>query len=158
MEKPLLPVQAVKLPRLNGGGIWPRTETCVNWGGPIAMVPCLHQGNIYIKRELGVWRDHNCIPLVGGKTPPTCTGLQTTPSQWRRYMAENGNLRKLGRTYCHGTVFAPKQYLYQKGARGMEKPEGIPLIVQKPLLPVWAVKLPRLKGGGIGPRTETCVK
>ena len=112
-----------KLLRLKGGGIGPRTETCVNWGGPIAMVPCLHQGNIYMQRELWVWRDHKCIPLVGSKSPLTCAVLQITLSQGRRYMAENGNLRKLGRTYRHGTVFAPRQYLYEKGAMGMERPE-----------------------------------
>ena len=43
----------------------PRTESCLNWDGPIAMVPCLHQGNIYTKRKLRVWRDQKCIPLVG---------------------------------------------------------------------------------------------
>ena len=47
----------------------PRTETCVNSGGSIALVPCLHQGNIYIKRELGVLRVEKCIPLVGAKNP-----------------------------------------------------------------------------------------
>ena len=71
------------------------------------MVPCLHQENIYIKREQGVWRDQKCIPLVGGKTPLTYAVRQTTPSQGMQYRAENGNLRKLGRTYGHGTVFAP---------------------------------------------------
>ena len=50
--------------------IGPRTESCVNWDGPIAMVPCLHQGNIYTKRKLRVWRDQKCIPLVGAKTIP----------------------------------------------------------------------------------------
>ena len=93
MHKALLPVRAVKLPRLKGGGIGPRTETCVNSGGCIALVQCLQKGYIYIKREKGVWRVQKCIPLVGAKT----------------------------------------------------------------LLSVWAVKLPRLKGGGIGKRTETCV-
>ena len=39
------------------------------------MVPCLHQGNIYIKRKLQVWRDHKCIPLVGAITPLNCAGL-----------------------------------------------------------------------------------
>ena len=138
MQKPLLPVLADKLPRLKGGGIGPRKETCVNSGGSITLVPCVHQGKIYIKRQPRVWRVQKCIPLVGAKTPLTCVGRQTTPSQGRRYRDENGNLRKLG-IYRIGTVFAPKQYLYQK-----------------PLLSVLAVKLPRLKGGGKGPRTETC--
>ena len=30
---------------------------------------------------------------------------------------------KLGRTYGHGTVFAPMKYLYQKEATGMERQE-----------------------------------
>ena len=112
-----------KLPRLKEGSIKSRTETCVNLGGPNAMVLCLHQDNINIRRELAVWRDQKCILLVGAKTPPTCAVHQTTPSQSSRYRAENGNMRKLGRTYRHGTVFAPGQYLYQKVARGMERPK-----------------------------------
>ena len=38
-------------------------------------------------------------------------------------MAKNGKFGKLGRTYGHGTVFAPKKYLHQKEATGMERPE-----------------------------------
>ena len=78
----------VKLPFLKGGGIGPRTETCANWGGSIALVPCVHQGNIYIKRPSAVWRVQNGIPLVGAKTPLTCVGSQTTLSEGRRYRAE----------------------------------------------------------------------
>ena len=99
------------------------TETCAYWGRYIALVPCLHQGNIYIKRELRIWRDQKCIPLVGAKTTLTCAGRQTTLSEGRRYRAENGNLWKLGRIYRFGTVFAPRQYLYQKTAMGMERSE-----------------------------------
>ena len=115
-------MRAVKLPRLKGGGMGSRAETCINWGGSLALVQCLHQGNIYIKRQPGVWRDQKCISLVGAETPFTCAGRQTTPSQGRRYRAENGNLRKLGMIYGLDTVFAPKQYSYQKGTRGMEGP------------------------------------
>ena len=86
------------------------------------MLLCLHQGNIYIKMELGEWRDQKCIPLVGAKTPLTCGGSPTTLSEGRRYWVENGNMRKLGRINRLGTVFAPRQYLYQKSARGMESP------------------------------------
>ena len=89
MHKLLLPVRAVKLPGLKGGGIGPRTETCVNSGGSVALVSCVHQGNIYIKRQPGVWRGHNCIPIVVVKTPLTCGGSQTTPTEGRRYRAEN---------------------------------------------------------------------
>ena len=86
------------------------------------MVPCLHQGNIYIKRKLRVWRDQKCIPLVGAITPLNCAGRHNTPSRGRQNRAQNGKFGKLGRTYGHGTVFARK-YLYQKEATGMERPE-----------------------------------
>ena len=122
MHKPLLPVGVVKLPCPKGGGIRPRTETCTNWGGSIAMVPCLHQGYIYIKREQGVLRVQKFIPLVRAKTPLICVGSQTTPSQGRQYRAEYGNLRKFGRIHRLGTVCASRQYLYEKTARGMESP------------------------------------
>ena len=89
-------------------------------GLPLVMEPCLHQSNIYIKRKQWVWRVQNCIPLVGGKTSLTCAGLQTTPSQVSQYRAENENLQKSGSTFIHGTVFAPKQCLYEKEATGME--------------------------------------
>ena len=123
MQKHHSPVRAVKIPRLKGDGIGPRSETCVYCVGPIAMVLCLHQDDICIKRKLRVWKDRKCISLVGAKIPLTCAGRQTPPSQMRQYRVDKGNLRKLGRTYCHGTVFAPKEYLYQKEATSMERPE-----------------------------------
>ena len=76
-----------------------------------------------MKRELGVWRDQKCITLVGAKTLLTCGGSQTTLSEGRRYRAENGNLCKLGSIYSLSAVFAPRQYLNQKTAMGMERPE-----------------------------------
>ena len=87
------------------------------------MVPCFHQGNIYTKRKLRVWRDQKCIPLVGAITPLICEGRQNTPSRGRQYRAQNGKFGKLGRTYDHGTVFALWKYLYEKEAMGMERPE-----------------------------------
>ena len=116
-------MRAVKIPRVEGGSIGPRTESLVNWDGPMAMVPCLHQGNIYTKRKLRVWRDQKCIPLVGAITPLKCEGRQSTPSRGRQYRAQNGKFGKLGRTYGHGTVFAPRKYFHQKEATGMERPE-----------------------------------
>ena len=118
-----LPVQAVKIPRLEGGGLGPRTESCITWDGPIAMVLCLQQGNIYTKRKLRVRRDQKCIPLVSAKTILTCAGCQYTPSRGRRYRAGNGKLRNLGQTYRHGAVFAPRKYLCRKEATGMEREE-----------------------------------
>ena len=116
-------MRAVKITRLEGGSIGPRTESLVNWDGPMAMVPCLHQGNIYTKRKLRVWRDQKCIPLVGAITPLNCAGRHNTTSRGRQYRAQNGKFGKLGRTYGHGTVFSPRKYLYHKEATGMERPE-----------------------------------
>ena len=116
-------MRAVKIPRLEGGSIGPRMESWVNWDGPIAMVPSLHQGNIYTKRKLRVWIDRMCMPLVGAITPHNCVGRQNTRCRGRQYRAQNGKLGKLGRTYGRGTVFAPRKYLYQKEAMGMERLE-----------------------------------
>ena len=84
LQKPYLPVRAVKIPRQEGGSLGPRMESCVNWDGPIAMVSCFHKGNIYTKRKLQVWRDQKCIPLVGAKTILTCAGHQNTLSRGRQ--------------------------------------------------------------------------
>ena len=65
------------------------TETSVNWGGPVTVVPCLHQGNVYIKRKLQVWRAQKYIPLDGGKTSLTCTGRLTTLSHLGWYRFQN---------------------------------------------------------------------
>ena len=116
-------MRAVKLPRLEGGSIGPSTESCINCDALNSMVWCLHQGNIYNKRKLRVWRDQKYIPLVGGITPLNCAGRHNTPSQGRQYRAQYGKFCKLGRTNGHGTVFAPRKYLYQKEATGMERPE-----------------------------------
>ena len=79
----------------------------------MTMVPCLHQGNIYTKRKLRIWRDQKCIPLVSAITPLTCVGRISTPSRGRKYSAKNGKLGKLGRTYGHGIVYAPRN-IYTK--------------------------------------------
>ena len=127
-------MRAVKVPHLDSGSIGPRKESCVNWDRHIAMVPCLHQGNIYTKRQLRGWRDEKCIPLVGDLTTITCAGRKSTQSQGRKYRAQNGKLRKLGRTYRHGTVFSPRQYLYQKNLRVWRDQKCIPLVGAKTIL------------------------
>ena len=96
----------------------PRRETCVNRDGPIELVPCLNHGSLYITRKVQVWKAQKCIPLVGAVTPLTCVGRQTTPSHKRLYRANNGNLRKLGLTYRHGTVFCPKTTSISQGSFG----------------------------------------
>ena len=116
-------MRAVKIPHLEGGSIGPRSESCVNWDGPISMVPCFHHENIYIEKKLRVWRDQKCIPLVSAITPLNCAGRHNTPCRGRQYSAQNGKFGKLGRTYGHGTVFAPRKYLHKKEATGMERQE-----------------------------------
>ena len=74
VQYPHLPVRAVKVPSLEGGGKGPRTERCVICDGPIVMVPCLHQGNINIKRELRVWREQISIQQVGAIPPLNFAG------------------------------------------------------------------------------------
>ena len=86
----IIPIRNVKVPRLEGGSRGLRMESCVKWDGPIAIVPCSHQGNIYTKRKLQVWRDQKCISIVGPKTMLTCAGRQNTPSRGRQYSAQNG--------------------------------------------------------------------
>ena len=92
---------------------------CGNPGLRFAMVACLHQSNVYIKRKLLVLRIQKCIFLVGEEISLTCTGLQTTPSNVSRYMAGNGNMRNPESTFSDGTVFEPRKCLYQKEAMGM---------------------------------------
>ena len=150
-----LPVRAGKLPRIMGGGIGPRTETCVNWGGPITMVPCLHQRNTYLQWNIRVWGEQKCIALVSGEPPPACASRETTLSQRGLYWAENRNLRKLGWNYCLGTVFPQRQCLYQKEAACMET--TIPLVGAETLLTCVGWQTTPSHGGGIGPRTKTCV-
>ena len=82
-------MRAVIIPCVEGGSIGPRTESLVNSDGPMAMVPCLHQGNIYVKRMLRVWRDKKCIRLVSAITSLNCEGRQNTPSRGRQYRDEN---------------------------------------------------------------------
>ena len=78
-------------------------------------------------------RAQKCIPLVGVKTTLTCTALQTTVSNVR---AENGNLRKFGSTFRHGTVFATKKIFISKGSYVYrERAENcIPLVGPKTVL------------------------
>ena len=39
------------------------------------------------------------------------------------YRANNANFRNFEASFRHGTVFAPKQYLYQKEGLGMQSPK-----------------------------------
>ena len=84
-----------------------------NSGQPFALIPCLHQNNIYIKRKQWGRRTQKCKPFVGANSVRSCTGLQTTRFHAAPYLADNGNLWIFGATYRHGTMIAPKQCSYQ---------------------------------------------
>ena len=118
---------AVIIPRLEGDSIGPRRESLVNLDGPMAMIPFLHQGNIYTKRKLRVCRDQKCIPLVGGIIQLNCAGRHNTPSRGKQFRVQNGKFGKLGRTYGHGTVFAPRKYIKTK-LRVWRDQKCIPLV------------------------------
>ena len=58
--------------------------------------------------------------FVGARNILAVTGNRTTRIHATPYRADNGNFGKFGATYFFGTVFAPKQCLYQKVATGIE--------------------------------------
>ena len=109
-----------KVPRFKGVSIWTRMEICENSGLPIPMVPRLHQSSGYIERKLRVWRVQKCNDLVGAEIVLTSAGPQSTPFHGGRYRGKNGNMQNFEPTNPHGTVFTPKQWLYQKEATCME--------------------------------------
>ena len=78
VQTPYRPVRACKLHRFVQRRIGPSLNFWGNSFVPIAMVPCLHQGNIDIKRKLRVWGAQKCNFFLGEKTVPTSTGLQTS--------------------------------------------------------------------------------
>ena len=112
-----------KLPLFIGGSKGIGMEICETSGLPIPMVPRLHQRNGYIKSKLRVWRAQKCIALVGAETVLTSAGSQTTPFHGAQYRDGNGNMRKLGPTYRHGTTFPQEECFYQTEATGMENPK-----------------------------------
>ena len=113
VQIPYLPLRGSKVPRFKGGSIGPRMEICETSALQIPMVPLLHQSNGYIKRKLRAWRVQNCIALVGADTVLTSAWPQTIPFHGG-YRIQNGNIRKFGPTYPHGTALSPKQWLYEK--------------------------------------------
>ena len=101
----------------------PTMEICVHSGLPIAVVPCLHQSIVHVKRKLWERRAYKCKHCCGATSVKTCTGLQTAWFHAAPSRADNGNLRTFGATYCHGTMFASKYCPYQKEAIRKESPK-----------------------------------
>ena len=107
VQIPYLPLRGSKVPCFMGGSIGPRMEICETSALPILMIPCLHQSNGYIKRNLRAWRVQKCIALVCADIVLSTAWPQTTQFHGG-YRAQNGNMRKFGPTYPHGTALAPK--------------------------------------------------
>ena len=83
----------------------------------MAMVPCLHQGNIkFIRKGSYGYGEPRNVPL-------NCARCKNTPSRGRQYRAQNGKLRKLRCTYLHGTMLGRRKYFHQKEPTGMERLE-----------------------------------
>ena len=78
--------------------------------------------NLYQKEATGMERQEMYFPSPC-KNPFYLYRPSNYPSQGSRNRPENENLLKLGLTYCHGTVFAPRQYVYQKEGTGMKRSE-----------------------------------
>ena len=89
VQIPHRPVRAGKIPLFRTFRIGPPIENGGNSGEPIAMVPCLHQGNVDIKRKLRVWRAQKFNLLVGANTAPTSTGRQNSLVSYIPYRAAN---------------------------------------------------------------------
>ena len=109
-----------KVPSFMGGSIGPKMEICGTSGLPVLMVPRLHKSNGHLKTKLREWRVQECIALVGADIVLTSAGPQSTTFHGGWYRAQNGNMRNFGPTNHHGTAFAPKKWLYEKEATGME--------------------------------------
>ena len=96
MKTPYRPVRVFKLHRFTLRRLARQWNFYGIWGIPIAMVPCLHQSNNYIKKKLRVCRVQKCHLLVVANSVPTGKGLQTTPFHAVPYRADDGNLQNLG--------------------------------------------------------------
>ena len=82
--------------------------------------PRYREGNTNIRRNQREWRAEKCNPCVVAQSVLPSTGLQTTRFHAAPNMADSENLRKFRATFSQGTDFAPREYLYQKEATGME--------------------------------------
>ena len=158
VQKAHFAVQTCNEPCFMQPRIGPTVQICVNSVLPIAMVTCLNQWNVYIKRKLRVCTaKKNAIFVSLQKTPPRSTGLQRTQFHAAPYRADSTNLREFGATYRHCTVFAPKECLYQKEAKGKQPPIIVILVsVQKAHFAVRTYKEPCFMQRRIGSTVQNC--
>ena len=135
----------------------PRTESCVNWDAPIAMVPCLHSGSIYTKRKLRAWRDHKCIPLVSAITPLTCAGRESTPSRGRRFRLRMESCLNWDGPITMVPCLHQGNICTKRKLRVWRDQKCIPLVGAKIQLTCAGGQNNPSRGRRFGPRTESCV-
>ena len=66
--------------RFHAARIGTTVQICGNSGLAIAMVRCLHQWNVYIKRKLRVCSAQKCKPCFGAKSPLRSTDCKKNGS------------------------------------------------------------------------------
>ena len=93
VQIPHLAERAIKVPGFMPLRIGPTVRICRISGLPFAMLPCLHQSNIHIKRKLRQWGAQKCTPCFSANSPFRGTGLQSTRFHAASYRADSANLR-----------------------------------------------------------------
>ena len=135
----------------------PRTESCLNYNGPIALVPCFHQGNIYTKRKVRAWRYLKYIPLVVAITPFTCAGRQNTPSRGRRFVPRTESCLNCDRPISFVPCLPQGNIYIKRKLRAWRDQKCIPLIgAITPLTCAGRQNTPS-RGSRFWPRTESCL-
>ena len=94
-------------------------EICEISALPIPMVPRLHQSNGFMKRKLRAWRVQKCIVLIGADTV-LITACPKVPRFLGGSIGHRMEICETSAFPIHGTAFAPKQWIYQKEATGMQ--------------------------------------
>ena len=92
-------------------------------GGPIAMVPCSHKCNIYIKMKLRVWRAQKFFPLVGAETQLRVQACKIPRLIGGGIGPRTKTCVNWGGPIIHGTVLAQRKCIYHKEVTGMESTE-----------------------------------
>ena len=102
-----LAVRTVKITRIHAASYMAAVRICGISELTFAILPCLHQTNIYIKRKLRQRGVQKCILCFSANSPPRGTDLQNYPESCRFVYGRSANTRVFGPTFRHGTVFAP---------------------------------------------------
>ena len=156
VQKAHLAVRTFKVPGFMQRRIRSTVRICGNLGLPFAMVPCLHQSNIYIKRKLRQWRAQKRNPCFSAKAHLAVRTFKIPGSMQRR----TGSTERI----CgySGLPFAMVPCLHQsniyvKGSYDNGEPKHVFLVsVQKDHLAIRTFKVPGSMQRRIGPTVRIC--